>query len=102
MSFKHGQFIYSDKIHYRVAQQNDMAYAQFVNVSLFRHLGEDFGDIDAYEKEANLNAIASDEEQIVSSYISQELKVKLWVITDAKREQTLITTPEEYQKGKLL
>ena len=102
MSFRHGQFIYSPQIHHRVAQLNDMAYAQFVNVCLFRHLGEDFGTVDDFEKQANLNAIESGDEQIMSSYLSQELRVKLWIITDAGRNSTLITTPEEFQKGKLL
>jgi hypothetical protein len=101
MSFKHGQFIYSPNIHHRVAQLNDLVYANFVNICLFKHLGEDFGQIDEFDRQANLNAIANNDEQIMSSYISPELMTKLWVITDAKREQTLITTPEEYQKGKL-
>ena len=100
MSFKHGQFFYSPYIHNRVAQENDMAYAEFVNTSLFRHIGEDFGDIDQFDRQANLNAIETGE-QIMSSYISQSLAVKLWIITDAERNSTLVTTPEEFQ-GKML
>ena len=70
MPFRYGQFIYSPNIHYRVAQLGDLAYANFVNICLFRHLGEDFGDLDEYDKQANINAIESGTEQIMSSYIS--------------------------------
>jgi hypothetical protein len=101
MPFRHGQFFYSPRIHHRVAQLGDMAYAEFVNISLFRHINEDFGDIDQYDRQANLNAIASGDDQIMSSYISQELAVKLWIITDAGRNSTLITTPEEFQEQML-
>ena len=101
MTFKHGQFIYSPQIHHRVAQLNDLAYANFVNTCLFRHIGGDFGDIDEFEKSANLYAIESGTERIVSSYISQELVAKLWIITDSDRKSTTITSPEEYQEGKL-
>ena len=101
MTFKHGQFIYSASIHHRVAQLGDMAYANFVNTCLFRHITCDFGDLDEFDKQANVQAIESGTEQIMSSYISQELVSKIWVITSEDRSTTTITTPEEFQKGKL-
>ena len=101
MTFKHGQFIYSPQIHHRVAQLNDLAYANFVNTCLFRHIGGDFGDLDEFDKLANVHAIESGTEQIMSSYISQALVTKIWIITSEDRSTTTITTPEEYQKGKL-
>lgn len=101
MTFMHGQFIYSPHIHHRVAQLGDMAYANFVNICLFKHISGDFGDIDEHDVKANLYAIESNTEQIMSSYISQELVTKIWIITSEDRSSTTITTPEEYQKGKL-
>lgn len=102
MPFQHGQLKYSVGIHRRVAQQNDLVFATFVNSCVFRHINGNFGDLDEFDIEANRIAVETGGERIMSSYISQELAVKIWIITSVDRTETLITTPEEYQsKGNL-
>jgi len=101
MTFPHGKLSYSPGIHHRVAQLGDLDFAKFVNVSLYRHLNGDFGDCDEYDRQANINAIEDGNDRIMSIYISQELRVKIWIISEADRSATAVWLPEEYQKGKL-
>lgn len=95
MTFPHGTLIYSDSIHHRVAQLGDMEFAKFVNVSLFRHLNGDFGNLDEYDKQQNLIAIA-DGDRIMSAYIHEKLRVKIWIITAGDRSRTNVMLPNEY------
>jgi hypothetical protein len=60
---------------------------------LARHVGGDFGDIDASDAAANEEAIKHDM-RVFSSYVFE--KEKIWVITEASRESTCILLPADY------
>lgn len=61
---------------------------------LSKHVSGDFGDVDADDKQANVDAI-KDGDRILSAY---KLKTgeRLWVITEADRSSTCILRPNEY------
>ena len=61
---------------------------------LSKHVSGDFGDVDADDRQSNLDAI-KDGERILSAY---KLKTheRLWVITEADRSSTCILRPDEY------
>lgn len=60
---------------------------------LGRHLGGDWGDLDAVDVAANVHAVQHDL-RIVSVYKFEAGKV--WVITEADRSSTCLLLPEEY------
>jgi len=60
---------------------------------LDRHVSSDFGDLDAHDLRANVDAMA-DGERILSSY--EVNGAKLWIITEADRSSTTLLLPEEY------
>jgi hypothetical protein len=61
---------------------------------LTKHARGEFGDLDAFDTEANRTAIR-DGSRILSSYRTQ-LGETLWVITEADRSSTCILLPDEY------
>ena len=61
---------------------------------LDRHIRGDWGDVDADDRQANEDALASDA-RIFSVYHTTS-RVKLWVITEADRSATTILLPSEY------
>lgn len=61
---------------------------------LQRHLSGDWGDVDPEDAKANENALKWSE-RILSSYRTESGE-KLWILTEASREQTTILTPGEY------
>lgn len=61
---------------------------------LARHLGGDWGDLDAEDKRLNDEAIR-DGSRILSSYTAST-GTKFWVITEADRSATTILLPGEY------
>ena len=61
---------------------------------LDRHLGGDWGDLDAEDKDMNNRAAIAGGMRILSAY-----KVgtgKVWIITEADRSSTTILLPDEY------
>ena len=60
---------------------------------LARHVGGDFGDVDAHDAAANAQAIEHDL-RILSSYKFDGEKI--WVITEADRSSTCILLPSCY------
>jgi hypothetical protein len=59
-----------------------------------RHVVGDFGEVDAEDWQANLNAI-KDESRILSAY-TLTTGERLWVITEADRSSTCVLRPDEY------
>ena len=61
---------------------------------LSRHCAGDFGEVDADDWQANLDAI-KDEARILSAY-TLKTGERLWVITEADRSSSCCLTPDEY------
>ena len=61
---------------------------------LSRHVAGDFGDVDAEDWQANLDAINGDA-RILSAY-TLTTGDRLWVITEADRSSSCILRPDEY------
>ena len=58
-----------------------------------RHVGGDFGDLDADDVTANVHGIKH-ELRVFSSY--QFKQGKVWIITEADRSSTCLLLPREY------
>lgn len=80
-----------------IATPKAMEALQHLNIPksllLVRHHAGDWGDLSDGDKEANDEALASND-QIFSAY--EFNGVRLWVITEADRSATTILLPEEY------
>lgn len=61
---------------------------------LSKHVNTDFGEVDADDWQANLDAI-KDGERILSAY-TLKTGERLWVITEADRSSTCVLRPDEY------
>ena len=61
---------------------------------LDRHVRGDWGDVCEDDREANEEALKHGS-RVFSSYIIESGE-KLWVITEASRQQTTVLTPGEY------
>lgn len=59
-----------------------------------KHVRGEWGDLDAFDAEANRTAIR-DGSRIFSSYTTRRGEA-IWVITEANRSSTCILTPNEY------
>ena len=59
-----------------------------------RHVSGDFGEVDAGDRQANLDAI-KDGERILSAY-TLTTGERLWVITEANRSSSCVLRPDEY------
>ena len=61
---------------------------------LSRHVSGDFGEVDAEDWQANLDAI-KDDARILSAF-TLKTGERLWVITEADRSSSCILRPDEY------
>jgi hypothetical protein len=61
---------------------------------LRRYAGGDWGDVDAYDRRANEEALAHGG-RLLSAYAAAGGQ-RLWVITEADRSSTCLLLPEEY------
>lgn len=61
---------------------------------LTKHVRGEFGDLDAFDAEANRTAIR-DGSRILSSYKTRHGEA-IWVITEADRSSTCILLPSDY------
>lgn len=61
---------------------------------LSRHVSGDFGEVDAEDWQANLDAI-KDNERLLSAY-TLKTGERLWVITEGDRSSSAIIRPDEY------
>ena len=75
--------------------KDDMEFRQFVLDSVSRYCKGDWGELSNADKQANVAAIANGYE-ILGAYVSEELRAKIWIITEADRSYTTILFPSEY------
>jgi hypothetical protein len=61
---------------------------------LTKHARGEWGDLDAFDTEANRTAIREGD-HILSSYKTRQGE-KIWMITEADRSSTCLLTPNEY------
>jgi len=61
---------------------------------LSRHVSGDFGEVDADDWQANLDAIMEDA-RILSAF-TLKTGERIWAITEADRSSTCLLRPEEY------
>lgn len=93
MAFRLGRLTASCGIATRMA--DDTVFHQFVLDSLHRYREGDWGVLSKSDKQANTDAIANGD-RIFAAYASQELRSKIWIITEADRNYTTILFPSEY------
>ena len=77
-----------------LVEQHNLPVAEY----LCRHQSGDWGDLDKHDRQANELAL-KEGTRILSAYhfqLSADLRIKLWVITEADRSSTTILLPEEY------
>lgn len=72
----------------------EIATNEQIHELLTRHLSGDWGDVDPEDAKANESALKHDL-RILSSYKLPGDR-KLWIITEASREQTTVLSPDEY------
>jgi len=93
MKFKSGKLYFTWGVNDRVAE-ND-AFAEFIIVSLRRHLKGDWGDLceeDIAENEFSVDKYL----RLFSAYIEPSTGEKIWIITEADRSATTVLFPNEY------
>ncbi|HEV2680827.1 MAG TPA: hypothetical protein VGV14_10045 [Rhodanobacter sp.] len=61
---------------------------------LVRHLGGDWGDLDAHDRRVNNTALESGGRLLSSYQVTPDLT--LWIITEADRGVTTLLLPSEY------
>lgn len=87
--FKLGQTVMTRGVQF-MAARGEVNPAQLIR----RHLGGDWGDLGAGDKQMNEDAIASGEDRILSAYhVNGE---KFYVITEHDRSYTTVLLASEY------
>ncbi len=61
---------------------------------LAKHVGGDWGELDAFDTEANRTAVR-DGGRILSSYTTRQGET-VWIITESDRSSTCLLLPEDY------
>ena len=61
---------------------------------LTKHAQGEWGEIDAFDTEANMAALR-DGSRILSSYKTRQNEI-IWILTEADRSSTCLLTPNEY------
>ncbi len=75
----------------RALEESGQSASEFLD----RHLGGDWGEMDAHDSRLNDRALESGEDRIFSAYRTST-GVKLWCITEWDRSSTSLLLPEEY------
>lgn len=70
-------------------------FAAFVVHCVGRHMGGDWGDMDAADKASNDAALATGDGRLFSAYEHPTLP-KVWIITEGDRSATTVLFPSEY------
>jgi hypothetical protein len=95
--FSAGQVVMTQGV--RDLCRQDPRFAEFVSQSLQRHVGGDWGALEAKDRWANDLALIK-HERLLSAYndarFPQHGVATLWVITEADRSATTILFPDEY------
>lgn len=76
--------------------KEDIAFANFVILSLGKYRRCDWGDTCKEDAKLNDEAVANSNERILAVYIYQKTKKKIWIITEWDRSTTTVLFPEEY------
>lgn len=75
--------------------EDNMEFRQFVLDSVSRYCKGDWGELSNADKCANTGAITNGY-RILGAYASEELRTKIWIITEADRSYTTVLFPSEY------
>lgn len=70
-------------------------FRHFVESSFQRFLRCDWGEISDDDRKANDDGLEN-YDTLIASYTSNELRQKIWIITEADRSMTTILFPDEY------
>lgn len=70
------------------------AAGQRVEYFVHKHWSGDWGEVSEADKQANENALVAG--YSVLSVFRTDLRLEIWLITDAKRKVTTVLTPNEY------
>lgn len=74
----------------------DLDFQNFVNSSFTRFAACDWGDMCDEDKALNDEAVKYNDGRIHGAYLSENLNIKIWIITEADRSATTILFPSEY------
>jgi hypothetical protein len=91
--FSAGQIVMTRGISNRIDSEPD--FSEFIQVILTRHLNCDWGDGPDCDRAQNEIALV-DGDRLMSSYLHQQLRTKVWIITEADRSVTTVMFPDEY------
>ena len=75
--------------------KKDSYFKKFVDRSFARHCNGDWGDLCKEDKEMNDEALAHEDDRIVSKY-NYNSDVSIYIITEWDRSATTILFPDEY------
>ena len=89
--FNLGQAVMTRGIANEMEQSKE--FAEFVQLSFYRHSVGDWGDLGEEDKQANENALENGD-RLFSAYIKGDWKI--WIITEWDRSYTTILFPSEY------
>ncbi len=76
----------------RALEESGQSPSEFLD----RHLGGDWGEMDAHDSRLNDGAVRSGEDRIFSAYLLRDGVTKIWCITERDRSATTIILPSEY------
>lgn len=77
--------------------KENKGFAEFVNRSLARFLGCDWGEMDDSDKDQNESALKNNNDRLFASYENKEHPDwKLWIITEWDHSATTLLFPDEY------
>jgi hypothetical protein len=93
MIFTPGQIVSTRGIHERMS--SNPKFAEFVTNSLTRHFSGDWGTVDPSDTEANNYALVNGE-RLLSAYILENQRIKIWIISEGDRSVTTVLFPHEY------
>lgn len=89
--FELGRILMAKGINDKVA--DDEKFAKFVTDSLKRHANGDWGDLHKEDRQENELSL---KEGLRVFSVYQYGEGKIWIITEADRETTTVSLPEEY------
>jgi hypothetical protein len=93
MKFKSEQVVVTRGVNERMEQNEE--FSRFVKLSLDRHFAGDFGNVPDEDRVANEYALTSGD-RIMSVYILDDQRLKIWIITEGDRSISTVMFPDEY------
>lgn len=92
MKFELGQVVTTRGVYDLMAK--NPSFQNFVNKSLARHIGCDWGDLDEEDKHSNDLSVKNGDDMILSKYTLDNTSI--YIITEWDRSATTILFPSEY------